>query len=388
MERLLALVDVLYEGMLDEEAWQKSLRAVSDSFGGGSLALFSMNPATGRVYRADVLNNDPAVMQEYGARWLAEDPRHAVGLTRPVGVPQTEETLVRWREFVRTPVFNDFLRPAGIELFMATWIERGPQRGVVLSLQRPLSARPFDAEDRRRMAVLAPHIRRVVEVKDRLAVAEISAATLLETMDRLPFGVVLLDAKHGVVEASDSVRRLLARGDGLRLEDGRLRAETSADSRLLAARLERAMDVDAQDDLVRVHRHSGRRSLSLLVLPLATDATAWLGAAARWMILVFDPEHATSPRADALRRVLEITVAEAVLTEKLAAGLSLAVAAEQLGISINTARSQLKSVFAKTGTNTQAQLVRAVMAGPAALFRGSPEGKSRGQFQRRSTSKP
>lgn len=39
-------------------------------------------------------------------------------------------------------------------------------------------------------------------------------------------------------------------------------------------------------------------------------------------------------------------------------------AAEQLGIRVGTARNHLKSIFAKTGTSRQAQLVRLLLSGP------------------------
>jgi DNA-binding CsgD family transcriptional regulator len=52
-----------------------------------------------------------------------------------------------------------------------------------------------------------------------------------------------------------------------------------------------------------------------------------------------------------------ITRAEARLASMLADGISLEEVAEALLVSIQTVRSQLKSVFAKTGVTRQAELV-------------------------------
>jgi DNA-binding CsgD family transcriptional regulator len=49
----------------------------------------------------------------------------------------------------------------------------------------------------------------------------------------------------------------------------------------------------------------------------------------------------------------------------LSRGLSLEQAADQRGVSLNTARGQLKRIFSKTQTNRQAELVRLVLQGPA-----------------------
>ncbi|WP_169775802.1 helix-turn-helix transcriptional regulator, partial [Escherichia coli] len=50
--------------------------------------------------------------------------------------------------------------------------------------------------------------------------------------------------------------------------------------------------------------------------------------------------------------------AEARLAARLKEGLSLKEAAEELGIAVNTARNQVKSVFEKLGVNRQSDLIR------------------------------
>ena len=61
-----------------------------------------------------------------------------------------------------------------------------------------------------------------------------------------------------------------------------------------------------------------------------------------------------------------VTPAEAKLVAHLVDGQTLTAAAKALGISRNTARGQLASVFTKTGVNRQNQLVRLVSGAVAA----------------------
>jgi len=58
-----------------------------------------------------------------------------------------------------------------------------------------------------------------------------------------------------------------------------------------------------------------------------------------------------------LQKVFELTEAEASLATEIATGKSLAHFASDRGVSIATARTQLASVFAKTLTRRQAELV-------------------------------
>jgi DNA-binding CsgD family transcriptional regulator len=83
--------------------------------------------------------------------------------------------------------------------------------------------------------------------------------------------------------------------------------------------------------------------------------TPFLGARALLTFTVVGPKP--GPTAELLARVFGLTPAEARLASIMAEGANLEQAADQLGVSRETARSQLKAVFAKTGTNRQSQLV-------------------------------
>jgi DNA-binding CsgD family transcriptional regulator len=77
-------------------------------------------------------------------------------------------------------------------------------------------------------------------------------------------------------------------------------------------------------------------------------------------MVILRPAAATAPSATAIRDSLRLSVAEARLVWELFERGQLEEVAATLGISVHTARSQLKSVFAKTGCHNQAQLIRRV----------------------------
>lgn len=73
------------------------------------------------------------------------------------------------------------------------------------------------------------------------------------------------------------------------------------------------------------------------------------------------------PAARALRQLLGLTPALARLAAALAAGETVAEQAEKAGVTQGTARNQLKELFARTGTQRQAELVRVLLSGVAQL---------------------
>ena len=105
------------------------------------------------------------------------------------------------------------------------------------------------------------------------------------------------------------------------------------------------------------------------VSPLDRDAAIWGAQGTLAAILVTDGNGGAQPDTEALRTFYGLTPAEAELTALLSRGLSLDEAADRRGVSRNTARGQLKRIFAKTRTNRQAELVRMVLQGPAGFSR-------------------
>ena len=77
-----------------------------------------------------------------------------------------------------------------------------------------------------------------------------------------------------------------------------------------------------------------------------------------------DPTHSHPILPGTLTETYGLTAAEAWVAISVANGLSLEDVAEQSGTSINTARSQLRSIFRKTDTSRQSELVKLLLTGP------------------------
>ena len=69
-----------------------------------------------------------------------------------------------------------------------------------------------------------------------------------------------------------------------------------------------------------------------------------------------------------LQSLYGLTGAEAELVGLLSRGASLEEAADRRGVTLNTARSQLKQAFAKTGTRRQGELVQFVLTGLTSMY--------------------
>lgn len=104
------------------------------------------------------------------------------------------------------------------------------------------------------------------------------------------------------------------------------------------------------------------RPLIIRVVPVQTDdATVDLR-----VVMIVDLNGSPRPSAEVLRRIFQLTPSEARLAIDMASGRGLDAIAQSAQVSIGTVRKQLATVFAKTNTHRQAELV-ALMARLAIL---------------------
>jgi DNA-binding CsgD family transcriptional regulator len=84
------------------------------------------------------------------------------------------------------------------------------------------------------------------------------------------------------------------------------------------------------------------------------------------LVFITDPE-ANLSQPTVLQHLYGFTPAEAQIATQLASGMGVKEIAENLKVRQNTVRIHLKNIYDKTGARRQAELVRLVLSGPAAL---------------------
>ena len=84
-------------------------------------------------------------------------------------------------------------------------------------------------------------------------------------------------------------------------------------------------------------------------------------------IYLRDCDSVPEVESEFVRQIFDLTPAEAAVTRRLTAGLSLEDAAHSLEISRNTARAHLRSIFSKSGITRQTELVRLVLSSAVVL---------------------
>jgi DNA-binding CsgD family transcriptional regulator len=372
LERFSSLIETLYDAALDPTDWPRAAHMFARSFDTESCAIFQLNLAQGSTGILGVTGNfDAKAISDYEAYYHQKDLVAIRMAQSGSGQAMLSTEVVAEAEFKNSEIFVDYSRPMRLGFYWAVGSVIAVEQQVMgaIGIHRPREACAFEAEDKRRLALLLPHLSRAILLQRRLQGLTQDKRIVLDTLEKLSVGMIAVDAQATVLFANPMAERLLRAGLGLTCRRGRLgTTDATTESELCRliqqARLASIGRPSQAGGVLALPRAEGR-PLSLLVCPLRPHALT-LGPSVPAALLIFgDPDASPSTSMQALIELYGLTPAEARLMAALVDGERLEDYADRQRISINTARTQSKQIFAKTGHGRQADLIREVLANPA-----------------------
>jgi DNA-binding CsgD family transcriptional regulator/PAS domain-containing protein len=261
------------------------------------------------------------------------------------------------------PCLSCLDRPHSNHLYGMISRERGT--GYLISLMRPVGAEPFDDDDKSVLARVLPHLKRSLRLRDEVVIGRFERESLLDLMDQLPVAVLLVTRSGLVRVRNQAAEDLLGQRDGICLRSGYLAGSTARATTELRRLVANAATRPAGGDVASAGEHfviprgADRLPLISVAFPGRVGDGGVAGRAEPMAVLLIkDPQIDSAQSLTDFVNVYEITNAEARLLRFLCDGHGLFEAARELAISKNTARTHMRSIYAKVGTHRQSDLVR------------------------------
>jgi DNA-binding CsgD family transcriptional regulator/PAS domain-containing protein len=364
--RALPLLERLHEAPGNPTAWLRFLDALRDAISPDAVALFAANPHDDR----------PGILAGSGigvrlvplGDFLRPSVTHPSASVLPAGAVRELSGAMLGESLL----YREALAPAGVRpgpgLVAVTERCERYVRAATILLPRTEAWRP-SAADRALLERLAPHMVLARRLHLRIAERRCETEALLAAFDHLALGVVLLGADGRVSYVNRSAAELLGLAPGF---DDPHSAAAPADARTSAwQRIVGAERDWSRDAFVLEHPSEGRQ-IQFVAAPFGRDDSG--GPLARRFtraIFIGDPKRRTGDLIGLLNEIYGLTPGETRLALLLISDCSVEEAANLLGISRSTARSVLKRIFEKTGTNRQSALVHLLLTGFAQVRAGS-----------------
>jgi DNA-binding CsgD family transcriptional regulator len=266
----------------------------------------------------------------------------------------TDQDILTSDELCGEPLYNEILLPYGFQWFAAVGFRAGPAHWG-LSIQRTPSEGPFDEHDKQRLTTLSQRLTEVASLSTAVGRVALSSAT--NALNAVRQAAVAIDRFGFVLDANPASETVF--DDHVHIRNKRLfvvDAQAKGCLEKLINRLRVTPDTAALPCDSIVVRREGRGPVIVRCLPVHGAArTPFLGARALLTFTAIEPKP--GPKATLLSKAFGLSAAEARLASIIAEGINPERAAEELGIARETARNQLKAIFAKTSTHRQSELV-------------------------------
>ena len=344
------LIHALYEAPLFSGGWAEFTKVLQATLLSTDCALISYGSTAGPPVIGEYCG-DPATAALYERYYGAINPWMPAIQKLPTGVVATGEELLAIERLQRTEFYNEFGRKCGVVHTAGVVLISKPGQLAFLSVDRGEGAGEFPAEQVTLLARLVPHLQRAVRIQHAL---QAPAGPVDEPL-KPGEARFLLDSTGRVLQATAEAESLLRAGV-VRLRHGAHLDLTGLCDFPLREALAAAVPVE------RTFPAKTRGTLRPVVelRPTLLRTTNLFARTLSFVLtLRFPPGFSHPLQRFALQWGL--TIAEIHLVQALQSGRSLRACAAERGISYNTVKTQLASIYAKSSCRSQAQLMRALL---------------------------
>lgn len=365
---LIAVIDLIYEAVLDGSLWPHVLVKLADVTGAAQVSMTSRDKRTGSFTTLSP-RTDPIWSAAYKDYWRFHNPLWQQTTSWPAGEIYTLDRLVHKKVYSASPVFNEWWQPSGRGLSAAgANLLKEDQFSVLIYMANAPGKDDLTERQIRIFQATLRHLVRAVRISRQLWNLGLKQAAPPEQFDTLPHGAFLVDSAARVVLANTAARRMLEDGEGLALQDSCLTVTGGSDDlqKLISVCAQNLWIAEKPASDLEILRTPPRSPLQVTVAPFQSKTPLtdipWIGVGAPAAIVtVRDPDIDRRRQESDLRRRYGLTAAESGLVTEILKGDGRAAAARRRGISGATAKTHLSSIFEKTGTHRQAELIRLLL---------------------------
>ena len=375
------IVNLIYDTLDDRAAWRPMLDSLHEAVGGRAVHMLAFDGERGALSYSDGAAMAPQIDLEYIQKYQFIDPR--VGLLRQ----QSTSGWLHCHEhfddgFVAShPFYQEFLIPHGARYVSCCKLVQTPEATVILALLRGSDEGPLPPDALAFLERVRPHMERAVRLGLAQFVYSTQALVGHALVDKLRQPVMLVTASGDVVLANEAARSLLAATSLVQVADGKLvlpqRYRTSFLMQCgeLETRVRQAVAQGRPDDKesralhMRSEAGAAPDTLYAFFTMLAPEHTLGsFGLRPLVMLFFYHPTSVQEIDSALLTAAFGLSHAECRIASMLADGMPLKTIADLLGVQYDTVRKQLLSIYQKTATNRQPELVRLLMNLPASAL--------------------
>ena len=358
------LSQAIYEGVLESPPWEALLKALESYMHVSSATIVLRRPRFSEPGYTVYLysESDRGALEEFTNEAYRDSPFAQL----PEKKVFTLEDRVAHSE-LNTDQFSKFLNAYDVSDLMGFDVfDKATGIRLRLRLVRTGSAPAFSQKDRTRLASMIPLMDKALKLYSAHTRNSFIEGFYKELLGSMGVASIVLNEKLEVLSSNKEAKKILKAKDGLFVLRNGLRCGESSDQRKMLNICQalvgssRSKGSALQSQSMSIARKGSEAKWDVHIRIIKEKKVSFGGRGPILVLLLQGRGNAVAPSPARLIEKFGVTPAEAKLIPLLVDGLTLTAAAKALGVSRNTARAQLSSIFVKTGVNRQTQLVKLV----------------------------
>jgi DNA-binding CsgD family transcriptional regulator/PAS domain-containing protein len=345
-------------------SWDDVPAVLSRAFPGSWGGLYNMNFPDSRLNFALLHNMDPDFIRPWLEHFAYLNPWAAYWTSAKSGTIALSEDVSPARAYVRTEFYNDWLQPQRVDAAAALKLAGDQGEMVNFLMHFPLArSEAYGKAALEIMARVRGTLERSIDLARLTRAGAGRAVAEAAVVERSRCAAFVLDDNRLLREANQIAVDMFSSGRPVAMRNGRCHlVDHEADGRFGSLLGLLAKGVPAANSRMSFRTAAGIWQLILAPLPVPRSSTGVLSLLSpprMVLVLVIDLGSKAVHAGDlsALSSIFGLTRAEIAFCRRLLAGDSIADAAGNVGITVESARTRIKSIFYKTGTSRQGELI-------------------------------
>lgn len=346
-------IGLLYDSLLDADAMAPLLQAWSSSLGATGAACIRCNSRQ-EVLSIATHGYDPAAIRLWSEHYQLIDPTRRPALNAAVGSWVWDDSLLSPERSTQPEFVHDFGLRHGLRYLRGGKMHEDAAGSTVLTFHKAQASRSFDdGWVRQALSALQPHLARHARLASEISQLRFQLQLGVEALDTLRIGVLVLGKSGALHYLNHTAEQRIQASGGLRLSGERLSGASPAITDGLQKALRAAFAIPRQAGSFCA-LGAGGQHLVVRVVPMEERHALACGQREP-LALVYFADPAWGLSAPQLQALFGLSSAEAQLAALLLGGLSPEDCARQRGTSLNTVRTQIRSLYAKSDTRSLSQ---------------------------------
>jgi DNA-binding CsgD family transcriptional regulator len=358
----------IYDAAVESERWPAALGEILRFVGNSGTHLWLMNGDTSEVTHSIHVGMPDKMIEEYNGDVIKICPRWANARKNPDRTFLFDYQHIDESEIDSNEYYN-WLQTKGdrIRYYLGGRLTVDNSVEGFQSLAFRKQEGHAQKKHLERFSRILPHVQRAIEISQRLDTWQLASQSALEVLNQLSHALVILDNVGKYLAVNRYAERLLTHPYRIALLSGRLKAlDAGVDQQLQLLIGHCAVTATGkgqfQGGAVNIPADQNAAApLRLHVCPLKLPPDTFRLGRSAVVVFLVAPTPREESDDDDLKTMFKLTTAERRLAVVLLKGTTVKEASKKLNISTNTARTQLKSVFAKVGVHRQAELIRILL---------------------------